>query len=121
MERFELIEILTKKIGMLNPDHPVRVAIDGVDGAGKTTLANELAGPVRSLNREVIRASVDGFHNPRSIRYRLGRHSPKGYFTDSFNYAALKADLLLPLGPGARGNIGEQYSTIDRIPLPLLL
>jgi uridine kinase len=52
----------------LAPDRIVRVAIDGVDGAGKTTFANELAEVVGGLGRPVIRASVDGFHNPRVVR-----------------------------------------------------
>jgi uridine kinase len=53
-------------------DHPVRVAIDGVDGSGKTTLADELVDLIHSAGREVIRASVDGFHNPRDVRYARG-------------------------------------------------
>ena len=80
--------------------HPVRVAIDGVDAAGKTSLADELVIPLQALGRPVIRASVDGFHNPRSIRYRRGADSPEGYFRDSFNYDALRCSLLVPLGPG---------------------
>ena len=38
-------------------------ALDGVDGAGKTVLARELAALV-APHREVHRASVDGFHRP---------------------------------------------------------
>jgi uridine kinase len=100
MDRSTLIRDLAERIARIERPHPVRVAIDGVDGAGKTTLAEELAGPVRSHGRLVIRASVDGFHNPRRLRYRLGRDSPEGYFRDSFDYAALTAVLLAPLGPG---------------------
>lgn len=81
-----------------------RVAIDGVDGAGKTHFADELAGVLGASGRSVIRASVDGFHNPRSIRYRLGRDSPEGFFEDSYDYAQLKAVLLDPLSPGGSGH-----------------
>ena len=45
----------------------VRVAIDGVDGAGKSCLADELAVICEAAGRAVIRASVDGFHNPRAV------------------------------------------------------
>jgi uridine kinase len=100
MKRSALIEALAERIACVERRHPVRVAIDGVDGVGKTTLADELVDPVRRHGLPVIRASVDGFHNPRSVRYRLGRSSPEGYFRDSFNYAALTAVLLDPLGPG---------------------
>jgi uridine kinase len=81
-----------------------RVAIDGVDGAGKTHFADELAEVLGASGRSVIRASVDGFHNPRSIRYRLGRDSPEGFFEDSYDYAQLKAALLDPLSPGGHGH-----------------
>jgi uridine kinase len=48
----------------------------------------------------VIRASIDGFHRPRADRYRRGPDAPEGYYHDSFDYPALREDLLLPLGPG---------------------
>ena len=92
--------VIAGRIARLAPDRVVRVAIDGVDGAGKTTFADELADILRTLPRSVIRASVDGFHNPRALRYRRGRNSPEGYFEDSYNYAALKEHLLDPLSPG---------------------
>jgi len=100
MKRSILIEMLAERIVGVSCSHPVRVAIDGVDGVGKTRLADELVNPVESQGRPVIRASIDGFHNPRSVRYRLGRTSPEGYFRDSFNCAALTSVLLAPLGPG---------------------
>jgi uridine kinase len=77
--------------------HPTRVAIDGVDAAGKTTLANEIAAVLAPGSRQVIRASIDGFHNPKHIRRR--DDSGTGYFRDSFNYQALCDNLLTPLGP----------------------
>jgi uridine kinase len=81
----------------------VRVGVDGVDGAGKTTLGDELAAVVRDLGRPVIRASVDAFHNPRAIRYRRGRSSPDGFFLDSYDYGLLRRVLLDPLSPGGSG------------------
>lgn len=95
-----LIEDLVSRVTSVKRPHPVRVAIDGVDGAGKTTLADELAEPIRRLGRPVIRATIDRFHNPRNVRYRQGRHSPDGYSRDSFDHDALIESLLLPLGPG---------------------
>ena len=88
-------EILSRRCGRV-----LRVGIDGVDGAGKTTLADALARALRAAAVPVIRASVDDFHHPRGIRYRLGRGSPEGFFRDSYDYAALKGALLDPLSPG---------------------
>ena len=83
--------------------HVIRVGIDGIDGAGKTTFANELAEVLGASGRTPIRASVDGFHYPRAIRYRLGRQSPRGYVQDSYNYPQLQAMLLDPLSSGGTG------------------
>ena len=99
-ERRELLRSLAASIVSISRPHPVRVAIDGVDAAGKTTLADELAPLIEALGRPVIRASVDGFHNPAAVRRRRGAASPEGYFEDSFNYEALREVLLRPLGPG---------------------
>ena len=89
----------------------LRVGIDGVDGAGKTTLADALAERLRASAVPVIRASVDGFHNPRATRYRLGRGSPEGFFLDSYDYAALRRVLLDPLSPG--GSLRYRTAVFD--------
>lgn len=78
----------------------VRVGIDGVDGAGKTTFADALATTLRQQGRPVVRVSVDDFHQPKAIRYARGRGSPEGFWLDSFDYARLLSDVLVPLGPG---------------------
>lgn len=78
----------------------VLVGVDGVDGAGKTVLADELAAVLRQQGRAVVRISVDSFHRPRAERHRLGRDSPSGFWLDSFDYDRLRADVLEPLGPG---------------------
>lgn len=97
------------------PNHRIqRVAIDGVDGAGKTVLANELAPLVQSLGRPVIRASVDGFHNPREVRYRLGKTSPEGFYRESYNYRLFKEVLLDPLSPNGSGRYKVAAYDVDK-------
>lgn len=99
--RNDLLDYLATRILALKLSHPALVAFDGVDAAGKTTLADELAVFLPSItNRQVIRASIDRFHNPREVRYRQGPDSPAGYYEDSFDIPALKRSLLEPLGPG---------------------
>lgn len=78
---------------------PVRVAVDGVDGAGKSVFAEQLAEVVRASGRPLVHASVDDFHRPRAERYRRGRESPEGFWLDAFDYDRLRSDLLDPLGP----------------------
>jgi uridine kinase len=74
--------------------------VDGVDAAGKTAFADELEPLLEERGREVIRSSIDWFHNPRRLRYARGRMDPEGYYLDSFNYRVLLDYLLMPLGPG---------------------
>jgi uridine kinase len=98
-DRRNALDQLADRIVAIQREHPVRVAIDGVDAAGKTTLADELVRPIEARGRPVIRASIDGFHRPRVERYRRGTDSPEGYYEDSFDHVALRGALLVPLGP----------------------
>jgi len=99
-ERSRCLEELARLVLRVRRPHPVRVAIDGPDAAGKTILADELASYIERSGRPVIRASVDGFHRPRAQRMVRGPESPQGYYLDSFDYPTLRAALLDPLGPG---------------------
>lgn len=78
---------------------PLLVAVDGVDGAGKTRLADELEAYMTPMGFAIIRAGVDSFPKPRALRKKRGSRSPEGFYRDSFNYAALKTALLEPLLP----------------------
>ncbi|MFC4426319.1 uridine kinase [Deinococcus navajonensis] len=107
-------EILARLADRLcgRPAQPVRrVAVDGVDGAGKTTFADELAVTLGQRGRRVLRASADGFHHPRDVRYRRGRSSFEGFYRDSYDLAAMRRELLDPLGPG--GSLLYRTATFD--------
>jgi uridine kinase len=77
----------------------VLVGIDGPDAAGKTTLADEV---VRHLTVPWLRASIDGFHQPRELRVQRGALSPEGCFRDSFDCADLISGLLVPFRSGGK-------------------
>lgn len=106
-----VVALIADWIDSLHQTHPIRVAIDGPDAGGKTTLANALADELGRRDREVIRASIDGFHLPRERRYRRGQDSPEGYYLDSFDHQAVRAELLLPLGPN--GNRSCRLAVFD--------
>ncbi len=72
--RQNLLHQLARKSLSIARDRAI-IAIDGVDGSGKTTLADELAVVIAAFGRNVVRASIDGFHHPRERRYLLGRDS----------------------------------------------
>lgn len=75
----------------------VLLAVDGIDGAGKTRFADGLASV---FDVPVLRASVDGFHRPRSERYARGRTSPEGFYRDSYDYDTFRRVLIDPFRSG---------------------
>ncbi|MFF2753320.1 hypothetical protein ACFVR1_06130 [Psychrobacillus sp. NPDC058041] len=111
MQRSKIISDLANKILDLSLNHPVRVGISGITASGKTTLANELAEALISSGKDVIRTSIDNFHNPRKIRYRQGKESAIGYYEDAHDYQSFKEKLLVPLGPN--GNLYYQTISLD--------
>jgi uridine kinase len=92
-----LAERLARVIDHLHRDGRVLVAVDGPDAAGKTTLTRQLADAVQ---RPVVTASLDGWHNPRETRTRRGADSAEGCYLDSFDYDALCVRLLVPFRAG---------------------
>ena len=92
-------EIADEILALRRP-HPVRVGIDGFCAAGKTTLGDALGSELLARGRSVIRACGDDFQNPPGVRYQLGNRSPEGFFRHAMAFAALRAELLDPLGPG---------------------
>ena len=100
MDRVDVLNILADVITSMSGERLLRVVVDGIDASGKTTLADDLVQAIQAKGCRVIRASVDGFHNPQAIRRQRGSLSAEGYYYDAFDYAALKADLLQPLGVG---------------------
>ncbi len=88
---------LVDRIEKMSVPHPLRIGVDGITASGKTTFADSLAQMLSGICKPVIRASIDGFHNPKEVRYRNSSETPESYYQDSFNYAAIRRELLEPL------------------------
>lgn len=83
--------------------HLVRVAIDGCSAAGKTSLADELAAVLRDrTSRAIIQVGLDYFKRAAELRTAYPYESPESYYLDSWDNAAIRDLLLIPLGPGGR-------------------
>ncbi len=98
--RADALAFVAARIPAFDGQRCPRVAIDGPDGAGKTHFADALAHLLRDQERPVVRISLDDFHNTREVRYRLGRGSPEGFWSDSYNYRQFHTDVLTPFRPG---------------------
>ena len=98
--RDEFIAALVDLIPVPRPDGAnLIVGIDGVDGSGKTRLADELAARMPA-SRRVVRLSIDGFHQVRERRYRRGRTSPEGFWLDSYDYTRFREEVVEPFRRG---------------------
>lgn len=97
--RSAVLARLADELLRVRPGERATVAIDGVDGAGKTVLARELQA-LLGERREVHRASIDGFHRPRAQRYAAGR-TPLTYCRDSYDHDAIRERLVGPFLAGA--------------------
>jgi uridine kinase len=101
VSRDELLGRLEALIRGRSKQSTLRVAIDGIDAAGKTILADELAELLGPAGVPVLRASIDSFHHPASVRHlRAEDQAARSYYEDSFDYRALRSLLLDPLEAG---------------------
>jgi uridine kinase len=112
--RSDVIAALADDILQHYSEGRVIVAIDGMDGAGKTEFADALAAHLRIGNRSVFRASIDDFHRPRIERYARGKDSAEGFYRDSFNYRTFQRVLIDPFRIGHYGSFVLQAFDLSR-------
>jgi uridine kinase len=90
------------------------VAVDGLDGAGKTLFADALAAQLGVGHRAVFRASIDDFHQSRARRYARGRDSAEGFYRDSYDYPTFKRMLTEPFRTGWIGSFNLRAFDLKR-------
>jgi uridine kinase len=110
-----LLRELRDEVRQHNRGGRVILAVDGIDGAGKSTFADALAEVFAEDGSAVYRASLDDFHRPRLERYQRGRRSPEGFYRDSYDYATFRRVLIDPFRDGAQtgGTTGFQLAAFD--------
>lgn len=73
----------------------IRLAINGIEGVGKTTFALNLCTFLQKNGLEAIHVSINGFHFDKKKRYQQGRDSAKGYYEDSYDELSFINKVLL--------------------------
>ncbi len=95
-----VFDILSTAILGIKKASPLLVAVDGVDGSGKTYFAADLKAALEKAGATVVVVSIDGFHNSRDIRYRQGKNSALGYYLDSYDYEGFIQNVIKPFREG---------------------
>lgn len=96
----DVVGSVSARIAALGNGGTLRVAVDGRTASGKSTFARALAARLAAGGCPVLHTSIDGFHNPKAVRYARGRLSAEGYYRDARDLAAVRRELLDPLAPG---------------------
>ena len=81
---FDIINNEIKNI-FIKKNKPIRLGINGIEGAGKTIFAYNLTKYLNEHNINAINISIDGFHYNKTHRYKKGRDSYRGYYEDAYN------------------------------------
>jgi uridine kinase len=85
-----------------------RIAVDGIDAAGKTTLADRLGALLKA-----DRVCIDDFLRPEDERYARGIDSAEGYYEDSFDFAAFRGAVVAATGTVVADGVFLQRPELD--------
>ena len=96
MEQFEVFQHILKAVRKAQKikAKPIRLAINGIEGTGKTTFAYNLVNYLCRKDLIAIHISIDGFHFNKERRYKQGRDSADGYYEDAYDEAAFVKNVL---------------------------
>lgn len=105
-ERAALIGAVAGWVAGLGPGR-LRVAVDGLTGAGKTSFGHELAAALWRAGRPVARASLDDFKHPwrHAREHGYDRVSGEGYYRNAYDFRSARELLLHPAGPAGTGKV----------------
>lgn len=105
-ERTALIATVARNVAALGSGR-LRVAVDGLTGAGKTSFGHELALALRGQGRPTMRASMDDFKHPwrHAREHGYDRVSGEGYYRNAHDFGSARDLLLGPAGPCGSGEV----------------
>jgi uridine kinase len=105
-DRTAVIGEVAARVAGLGPGW-LRVGVDGLTAAGKTSFGHEVAAALRGLGRPTMRASMDDFKHPWRHARELGydRVTGEGYYRNAYDFASARNLLFGPAGPDGTGEV----------------
>ncbi|MDQ3732644.1 MAG: uridine kinase, partial [Actinomycetota bacterium] len=85
------------------PGTALRVAVDGPRAADPSGFADSLVVPLRALGRPAVLVRADTFWRDAALRLEFGRTDLTSFATSWLDAAALRREVLDPVGPGGHG------------------
>jgi hypothetical protein len=86
------------------------VAVDGTDGSGRETFADDLAAVLEERDHPAFRASLRYFQRPRAEQDKFGPETPERIYRHRDDYSVLKRVLVEPFRMGgSTGFVTRQF------------
>lgn len=82
---------------LYNPEKTLIIGIDGLGGAGKSTISENISGALRSEGHSVTLLHIDDFIHPRAVRYNENYAQWECYYNLQWRYNYLKNEIISPL------------------------
>ncbi|MDE6730526.1 MAG: uridine kinase [Oscillospiraceae bacterium] len=102
-------DVLKKLERLCNPSRTVLIGIDGLGGAGKSTISGLLEDYFRSKNYPIFVLHVDDFIHPRAVRYNPDVPEWKCYYHLQWRYDYLIQNVMKPLRNGQDFNDSIEF------------
>ncbi len=97
MDAVFIAESITK---LYNLEHNLIIGIDGLGGAGKSTVSEEIMSVLRSKGHDVLLLHIDDFIHPKSVRYNDDFAPWECYYNLQWRYDYLINEVISPIRSG---------------------
>ena len=86
---------------MQSPDHTVIIGIDGLGGAGKSTVSEKIKNIFSEDGIQITILHIDDFIHPRAVRYSEKAEEWECYYYLQWRYDYLTREIIKPIRSGA--------------------
>lgn len=96
-----MVKLLDEIISKHNLHKTLIIGIDGLGGAGKTTIVNSLKLQLQDKNYNSVVLHIDDFIHKKDIRYNESKEEWYCYYNIQWRYDYLIKEILMPIKEGA--------------------